>query len=313
MKVGSRALGMALGITLAAASPGPAQTPQTPAGPPVFRSEVEAVYVDVFVTRGGQPAPGLRVSDFELRDNQVAQSLELLAAESRPILAVLVFDTSSSMEGERLEGLRAAGEAFLRGLRPADQAALVGFSEQITWLAEPTPDKEAVRTALASLRAWGATSVFDALYAAITRSDQSLRPLIVLFTDGEDNGSWLDERQLRAMVERSNALVHVVGWRPRPDYRGGARVPAALVAEAVLREIAEASGGRLWSADSPERLQSAFTAVADAMRHRYVLRYEAQGVKREGWHKIEVRLKAAKGEVHVRRGYWVATVPNKSP
>ena len=42
------------------------------------------------------------------------------------------------------------------------------------------------------------------------------------------------------------------------------------------------------------------------MRHRYVLRYEAQGVKREGWHRIEVRLPPGKGDAHVRRGYWVA-------
>jgi hypothetical protein len=52
-------------------------------------------------------------------------------------------------------------------------------------------------------------------------------------------------------------------------------------------------------------LRQAFTSVADAMRHRYVLRYEAQGVKREGWHRIKVRLKAAKGDAQTRRGYWV--------
>ena len=73
-----------------------------------------------------------------------------------------------------------------------------------------------------------------------------------------------------------------------------------------MREIAEATGGRFWVADSPARLQAAFTAVADAMRLRYVLRYEAKGVKREGWHRIEVRVKAGKGEAHTRRGYWVA-------
>jgi hypothetical protein len=39
--------------------------------------------------------------------------------------------------------------------------------------------------------------------------------------------------------------------------------------------------------------------------HRYVLRYEAHGVKREGWHRIEVRLKSGKGEAKTRRGYWV--------
>jgi VWFA-related protein len=292
-------LGMGLGIALAATSLGGAQKP------PVFRAEVEEVYVDVFVTRSGQPVPGLRAADFDLRDNRVPQQVELLSAESRPILAVLVFDTSSSMDGERLMALRAAGEAFLAGLSPADRAALVSFSEQILWLAEPTTDKGAVRSALASLRAEGATSVYDALFTAITLSDQTLRPLIVLFTDGEDNASWLDERQLRAMVERSNAIVHVVGWRPRPDLRSGSTLQVSA-SEPVLRDIAEATGGHFWGADSRARLQMAFTAVADAMRQRYVLRYAASGVKREGWHRIEVRLKSARGEAHARRGYWVA-------
>jgi VWFA-related protein len=293
---------VALAIGLGLATLGRAQTPPSL---PVFQSGVEAVYVDAFVTRSRQPVAGLGVSDFDLRDNGVPQKLELLSAEKRPILAVLVFDTSSSMEGERLDALRAAGEAFLDGLRSADQAALVAFSEQITWLAEPTADKAAVRSALRKLRAQNATAAYDALFASIMMSDPRLRPLIVLFTDGEENASWLDKRQLRTMVERSNALVHVVGWQPRPDYRSGTVVlPAA--SDRPLREIAEASGGRFWGADSPRKLQSAFAAVADAMRHRYVLRYEAQGVKRAGWHRIDVRLKAGKGDAHVRRGYWVA-------
>ncbi len=299
LRVVSIGVGLVLGVV-------PAGSAQAPPAPPVFSSQVEAVYVDVFVTRGSQTVEGLEASDFALRDNGVAQKLELLAAESRPILAVLVFDTSSSMEGERLDALRAAGEAFLDGLRPADQAALVAFSEEIVWLAQPTADKPSVRGALGRLQARNTTSVYDALYAAITMSDQSLRPLIVLFTDGEDNGSWLDGRQLRNVVERSNALVHVVGWKPPADLHPGAVAPAPPASEPVLREIAEASGGRFWRAGSPSRLQRAFSAVADAMRHRYVLRYEAQGVKREGWHRIEVRLEKGKGDVHVRRGYWVA-------
>jgi VWFA-related protein len=271
----------------------------------VFGSLVEAVYVDVFVTRRGETVAGLGASDFELHDNGATQKLELVAAESRPILAVLVFDTSSSMEGEKLTALRGAGEAFLAGLRPADQASLVAFSEEITWLAEPTEDKATVQGALARLQARNATSVYDALYAAITMSDQA-RPLIVLFTDGEDNGSWLDPRQLRAVVERSNVLVHVVGWSPRPEYRRGRLESVVSASESVLRDIAEASGGRFWGADSPDRLRRAFASVADSMRHRYVLRYEAEGVRREGWHRIEVRLKKGNGDVHVRRGYWVA-------
>lgn len=294
-----------LAASAVAARPAASQAPR----PPVeFRSGVEAVYVDAFVTRGGRPLGDLRAPQFELRDNGVPQQLELLSAESRPLTAVLVFDTSSSMAGDRLVALRAAGEAFLDGLRPADEAALVAFSEDVVQLAEPTPDKAAVRQALAGLRASGATSVFDALYSGILLSAAERRPLVVLFTDGEDNTSWLGAADLRLVAERSNALVHVVGWRP-PAPPAAARVPPRQLESAqerALREIAEAAGGRYWDADSPERLRRAFGAIAEAMGHRYVLRYEPTGVARRGWHRIEARLRGVKGEVHVRSGYWIA-------
>jgi len=293
----------ALGLSAALAARASAQSP-----PPIeFRAQVETVYVDAFVTRSDKPLPGLRASDFELRDNGVPQRLELISAESRPLQAILVFDTSSSMAGDRLDALRAAGEAFLDGLRAADNAGLVVFSEDVRWLAEPTPDKAAVKRALSQLRAEGATSVFDALYAGILLSEGELRPLIVLFTDGEDNSSWLGDREMRVVAARSNALVHVVGWRP-PPIVAPRSVARALESpqETALREIAEAAGGRYWNADSPARVRQAFAAIAEAMGHRYVLRYEPMGVKREGWHRIEARLRGPKGDVHTRRGYWVA-------
>src|SRR5438094_10105194 len=102
--------------------------------PPVFRSVVESVYVDVFVSRGGQPLPCLDASSFERKDSGVRQSVELLAAESRPLRALIVFDNSSSLMGERLAAHNAAAEAFLRGLRPGDDVARVGFGEVISWL-----------------------------------------------------------------------------------------------------------------------------------------------------------------------------------
>ncbi len=73
-----------------------------------------------------------------------------------------------------------------------------------------------------------------------------------------------------------------------------------------LRQIAEATGGRFWWADSPERLRRVFAEIADAMSHRYILRYEPQGVKREGWHRIDIKLRGQKGDLQARRGCWVA-------
>jgi VWFA-related protein len=296
-----------------------AVTPALPAAsqaPPVFRASVEAVYVDVFVTRDGRPIPGLQASDFEVKDNGAAQAAELVAAESRPLRAVLVFDTSSSLTGERLAALRAAGGAFLGGLRPGDEAALVGFSEEIAWLAPPTADKTAVRDALDRLEPAGATSAFDALYAVLALSEEGGRSLIVLFTDGEDNLSFLDEKQVTTAIERSNALVHTVVWQA-PLVASLADIPTSVGRVApgprpdpdhirAMRNMAETAGGRFWTADSPERLRRAFADIADAMGHRYILRYEAQGARRPGWHRIEIKLRGRKGDVQARQGYWIA-------
>lgn len=290
---------------------------QTPPPPLVFGSAVEAVFVDVFVTRDGHPLAGLMPAEFELKDNGVRQQVELLSAETRPLRAILVFDTSSSMTGNRMEMLRAAGRAFLDGLRPADEVALVTFGEEIVWLAAATADKGRIRNALEQLRPSGTTAAIDALYAAIALSDFERRPLVVLFTDGEDNSSWLDQSQIFKLAERSNALVHVVCWLPpAPPAPLAGRITSTPIEpeqDRVWRPTAEVTGGRFWGADSPEQLRKAFAAIADAMGHRYVLRYEPSGVKREGWHRIEIRLRGRSGHLEARRGYWVAPPQKPRP
>ena len=174
-----------------------------------------------------------------------------------------------------------------------------------------------MRQALARLRAEGATAVYDALYAGITLSEGERRALIVLFTDGEDNTSWLGMPTCaRSCSARTRSCTWSVGVRAGARIGRQAHVAAAafrIAAGAALREIAEAAGGRYWQADSPDRLRRAFSAIADAMGHRYVLRYEPTGVPREGWHRIAARLRGAKGDVHVRRGYWVAAGASAQP
>jgi VWFA-related protein len=263
---------------------------------------------------------GLTAADFELKDNGVVQSVQLIATEGLPLLAVLVFDVSGSLAGDRLAALQASGRAFLDTLRPQDEVSLFTFSDETQWLVKPTTDKSAVSRALDRLRTAGATSVLDALYTALVLPETRARTLLVLFTDGEDNISWLDWRQLQVVAERSNALIHVVGLRrpedenfdsPTTDLAGRMLPPTRTAAldwlhTWGLRQIAESTGGRYWEAESPARLKTAFAAVTEAMAQRYILSYEPQGVKRSGWHEIELRLLSRKGEVHARRGYWVA-------
>ncbi len=273
---------------------------------PTFPASVEAVYVDAVVMEGSRPIADLTALDFELRDEGVVRPVELVARESLPLLGLLVFDTSGSVAGDKLVALRSAAEDFLGIFGPADTVGLLSFSDEIGWAARPTRDRSEVREALAGLRARGATSALDALYTALVLPSTPGRSLVVVFSDGEDNLSWLGEAQVRRVVERSNALVHVVGMTP-PASDPSRRMPRPGEAASVriFREIAELTGGRYWPADSPARLREAFAALAKVLQARCVLRFEPAPGRREGWHRIELRLRERSGQVQARKGYWV--------
>ena len=122
-----------------------------------------------------RPCRASLASDFELRDNGVVQQLELAASDAQPLLAVLTFDISGSLEGEKLTALKAASQALLGSLRPEDEATLLTFGDQIDWLAPPTTDKNVIRQALDQLKPGGGTPVMDAFYC---RDDSSASPRV---------------------------------------------------------------------------------------------------------------------------------------
>lgn len=302
-----------------------AQTVPAPQ-PPTFAARVESVVIDVFVSDRPN-APRLAALDFVLKDNGVTQPFDLIPTDQLPIRAILVFDTSSSMKGERLESLRAAAWSFLEKLRPEDEAALIVFSEEIAALTPLTRDHSLTRAALLRLKAAGGTSAQDALFAALLLPGSADRTLVVLFSDGEDNSSWLGEKQIRRVVERSNSLIHVVAAGSGPTSGGRASQSAGFsealkVGERVrsqytprlgrpdtphvkrLRDLAETTGGSLVEVDSPERLEAAFTNIIEGMKGRYVLRYDPENTT-PGWHKLEVQLRSGRGKVRGRTGYWV--------
>ena len=45
------------------------------------------------------------------------------------------------------------------------------------------------------------------------------------------------------------------------------------------------------------------------MRSRYLLSYGPTGIAREGWHRLEVKVKGHRGTVRSRSGYLVAPRP----
>lgn len=295
----TRTLALSLATLVQAASP--AQSP------PTFAVDVEAVQVDVSVSRGGKPVPGLTAADFVVLDSGVPQEVELAAARDLPVNAILVLDSSGSLLGERMVRLRSAAGAFLGGLRPDDRVALVTFSHQVRILSGLTPDLASIRSRLEHAYADGMTALHDALYAGFGIAEGAAgRTVLVLFTDGADNISWLSESDVIGLARGSPAVVYVVAsslsTTPGGDRSQMGRDPR----ETFLETLVGTTGGGLVKAGGDAELAQAFQRALTEMRARYVLQYAPQGVPTDGWHPIEVRLKGRKAELTTRPGYFKA-------
>ena len=287
--------------------------------PPRFSSGVDNVYIDAFVNRKGQPVLGLTAENFDVRDNGVPQDVRLVSLDVVPVEVLLVFDTSSSVAGEALGHLRAAGHAVLDGLRPGERAALVTFNQTVVIRVPPTDDLVRVRRELDRLRAEGYTALYDAAYVGFALPGRGARSMIALFSDGEDTRSWLEATEVHAVAARSDVLLQAVGvhdtmpvvvlgrnqtLRSNPSIQ---RVPSPRADE--LRRLAESTGGRFWKAEKTERLKDTFLRILGEMRTRYLLTFQPTGVERAGEHRLEVRLKGAKGQVRSRSRYIVGPSP----
>ena len=262
--------------------------------PPVFRAEVGVVRVEVLVTRGGSPVGGLTAADFELRDEGVVQDLESILEEQAPVDAVLVLDASGSVSGSKLDSLRAAAGAFLDGLRSGEEGAVLAFNQEVQLLQSLTADLGGVRAALDRVSPRGNTALVDAVYAALRlRELGDRRTAVVVFSDGIDNLSWLSASDVKEAARRSNATVYGVTVRAQGDPK-----------ETFLRDIARATGGRVFEASSEHDLRARFLDVLSDIRSRYVLRYVPRSPGSPGWHGLEVRLRNGKGDLLARPGYW---------
>ena len=273
---------------------------------PTFAVDVRSVFIDAFVTRDRRPVAGLNARNFELKDNGVRQIFDLVPANSLPISTVLVFDTSASVYGAKLTRLQRAAGLLLEHLKPDDEAGLIAFSSKVLWLAPPSTDHEAVRRAVWALSPSGATSLLDALFSALILPKPASRPVIIVFSDGEDNMSFLDPAVVASAARRSSALIYVVS-APSEDFRSGpvSSAPAESAHTRTLRTIAAVTGGALIEAKTEAAIETAFTEIMASLTSRYVLKYAPEGAPAPGWHRLELRLTSGKGAVRARDGYWV--------
>lgn len=281
---------------------------------PTFRTGVDVVNVDVSVSRSGEHIEGLKVGNFEVYDNGVKQKIDKVTLEQVPLESYLVFDVSGSVEGPKLQQLEQAANAFLDGLTPRDKVALVTFAKDVEVRQPLTADFGAFRDALSKIKAGGQTALYDAALRAVNlRERNDNRAVVLILTDQHDNASAATQKQAIEAAERSDVIAYGVladedagsaGGMGRGMGMGGFRPAQMQFQIGFLRSLADGTGGRVFRTNARLRLDEIFRLVLDDARTRYVLTYRPDKIA-PGWHKLQVKLVEAKGDVVARRGYYV--------
>lgn len=139
---------------------------------------------------------------------------------------VLVVDVSGSMEGEKIELVKAGLEAFLARILPEDRVGLVSFASSATVETPAAPlgeNRIPLSDAIGRLRAQGKTAVYDGLMAgkqlldALPPTDEERIRAIVLLSDGQDNASATTFERLRQEFDESGISIFPVAYGKDAD------------------------------------------------------------------------------------------------
>jgi VWFA-related protein len=235
----------------------------------------------------GNPIKDLQASNMTVSEDSKSYPVDSLAlATDEPINIVLVLDTSGTMVGAEIADARKAADAFVAGLNPQDQVAVITFNQEVVTVADFSTDHIAARKKIAAVEAVpnAGTCLYDAAYQAaqMTASLPQGRRSIILLTDGVDETA-------------SGAVCSTFTLDDVTDIatRGSLRVPiytiglGSRIDESGLMRLAALTGGHYQYSPDSTKLDSLFARLSEQLRLQYVLHYVSNSAP--GAHTVAVK------------------------
>jgi Ca-activated chloride channel family protein len=273
----------------------------------VVRVNTTLVTVPVNVTdRNGHYVGNLRQQDFRIYEDGVQQDIAYFASVDKAFTIALLLDTSDSTRF-KLEEIQNAAISFLDQLRPDDQVMIVTFNSKVEVLAEATSDRSALRDAIRRAKPSRGTFLYRAVDFTINRYLNAVpgRKAIVLFTDGIDSTSKREAYDKNIHdAEGSDVLIYPIQYETSLVVNNPRRVEMKQQGDQYLHDVAEKTGARYFSADTPQNLQRAFAFIAEELRRQYSLGYYPKTAARQGQRRqIKVAVNRPNLLVHARDSY----------
>lgn len=296
---------------------------------PTFRVKVDMVVLSFTVTDSkGKYINGLRHSDFRVLEDGIIQKVATFAEGNKAPLQILdggqtkplvtqadaenksgpvdafvgtnvfvLFDTSNYM----YRGFVYASDAisdFVRGLDRADSVAVYTFSRNLSRAASLTRDRNDAIQGLRKAVAGDDSALYNALL--LTLRDASKIPgrkVVIVFSNGPDNGSMVAPDDVRAVAEDEGIPIYVISTSD---------VSRDPISSSVFRRIASRTGGKSYFAKTWQKQVEAFESIREDLGNSYTLTYYPAPNPNEGFRKINVEIVSDAGKkyrVRARPGY----------
>jgi VWFA-related protein len=264
----------------------------------------------------------LAKSDCSLTEDKTPQTIKNFTQEKNlPLTIGILLDTSGSqMNVLPLE--QQSGATFLRDvLTPKDEAFLISFDINVDLLADYTNRAADIRRALdkakintgagtGSITGNGeprGTLLYDAVFLAANdklRSEAG-RKVIVMLTDGGDQGSQETLKTATEAAQKANAIVYVILLADHAFYGGGFGINLADTGAHDMEQLAHDTGGRVINVgNNGKKLEDAFNQIQDELRTQFLLSYTPTNLKADGTFR-KIDLSCGKNlKIQTRKGYY---------
>lgn len=261
----------------------------------VDKVNVEVVQVTVTVTDdSGHFVGGIPRSSFKVLEDGKPQTITYFASEDVPLELIVAVDISGSM-GPSMPKLKRAVKEFLGAVPSNDAVTLLGFNDNVFALTRKTTDPSERMRAVDRLAPWGATALYDVILRGIDMlGRQTGRKALVVFTDGEDQGSHVAIEDVERRLQASDVTLYMIAQ---------GRGISQEYLKRTMQRLTVPTGGRTFTTDSVDTLQGAFEELLDELSNQYLLGYPPINTRRDDtWREIKVQVDGHSG-IRARQGY----------
>ena len=272
----------------------------------LIRMNVDLVLIPITVTDTmNRLVTGLEKEDFQIYEDNKEQTISSFASQDAPVSIGIIFDLSGSMTSKLIRA-RESILQFIKTANPEDEFFVIGFNDRPELIEDFTNSVEDIQARLATVHSGHRTALLDAIYYGVEKMKEAKhqRRALLVVSDGGDNRSRYTEGEVRAQVRESDVEIYSIGI-----FDPYAATPEERTGPALLNEISEETGGRMFRVDDLSEMGDIAEKISTELRNQYVIGYTPKNLVRDGkWRKVKVKLNPPSGlpplTVHARIGYY---------